>query len=49
MLALTRGLESQRDSKEALKRDLESASSEHDRNMAAVQANLSKALIDVDK
>ena len=49
MLALTREFESQRDSKEALKDELKSASSEHDRNMAAVQAKLSIALTDVDK
>ena len=49
MLAVTRELESQRNSKEALKRELESASSEHDRDMAAVQAKLSMALTDVDK
>ena len=45
MLALTRELESQRDIKEALRSDLESASSEHDCDMAAV----SMALTDVDK
>ena len=47
VLALTWELESQRDSKEALKGELESASAEHDRDMAAVQAKLSMALTDV--
>ena len=49
MFALTRELESQRDSKEALKHELESASSEHDCDIAAIQAKLSMALTDVDK
>ena len=49
LLALTRDLESQRDSKEALKGELESASSEPDRDMAVVQAKLSMALTDVNK
>ena len=49
MLCLTRELESQRDSKEALKRELESSSFEHDRDMAAVQAKLSMALTIADK
>lgn len=42
-------LQSARDETKALKRALESAASEHDRDVAAVQAKLSTALKDLDK
>lgn len=42
-------LQSARDEAKVLKRALESAASEHDRDAAAVQAKLSTALKDVDK
>lgn len=42
-------LQSARDEAKALKRAMESAASEHDRDAAAVQVKLSTALKDVDK
>lgn len=42
-------LQSARDEVKVLKRAVESAASEHDRDVAAVQAKLSTALKDVDK
>lgn len=42
-------LQSARDEAKALKRAMESAASEHDRDVAAVQVKLSTALKDVDK